>query len=558
MQSAFLSDFKKSFTGVRTRLVLVFSGIGTAWVTLSPISRAFCISLWVGLTLFVATDFARGTFEGQHSVAQQTKLIGAALSHLSPEEAAPIFIRLTNALPQGYGALADVNTSNRLVLQSARATMWDDSGFIASETVAGPLGNISVSMPRSAIFAGVYQRAAAGIALALLGSMALLRSTPRTKRDPDAPVDFAFSTAPTGAAHWAENGVAERFNPAFTRTFGLPPSAVHFGQTYKQLRALLEKRGQLEIISEDSLGRKSIWKGSDGRVIAIEDCPIPGGGLVSHTMDLTEAHGMNRQLNQLQQAQIDLTEKLRQEKQRVESVNQAKTSFLAHLSHEVRTPLNHIIGFSDLLGHQSFGPLGDARYTGYVSHIKQSGEKLLASFDEVLELAELESGARVLKTQPLLIIDLLEDVMRRFRDQARRANVSLELACHCDKMLLGDQVSLKKMIGNIIDNALRFTPSGGRVILASWGASDGVVVEISDNGSGIETSRLASLGEAFSIGENVLKRKTSGAGLGIAIARAIAEQNGGKLIIDSRPQAGTTVAISLPIGINQPEQTQVA
>jgi two-component system cell cycle sensor histidine kinase PleC len=110
----------------------------------------------------------------------------------------------------------------------------------------------------------------------------------------------------------------------------------------------------------------------------------------------------------------------------------------------------------------------------------------------------------------------------------------------------GDKLGLNRMVGNIVENALRFTPSGGRVTLNAYAARDGVVVEITDTGLGMSEERLASLSQPFALGDSTFTREGVGPGLGISIARAIAELSGGSLAIDSSPSLGTTVAISLP------------
>jgi signal transduction histidine kinase len=244
--------------------------------------------------------------------------------------------------------------------------------------------------------------------------------------------------------------------------------------------------------------------------------------------------------------QRQLARRYHEEKIRAEAASRAKTSFLAHLSHDVRTPLNHIIGFADLIRHQAYGPLGDARYLNYVDSIKQSGEKLLASFAEILDLAELEGGRKVLRNEPFSADDLLESTARRFGPQAARAGLSISIMAATGVMLVGDRFCLLRMLGNLMDNAIRFTPAGGKINLNAYVGSDGIVIELSDTGIGMTEERLASLSQPFVLGDATFTRKTGGAGLGIAIARAIAELSGGRLAIDSSPALGTTVAISLP------------
>ena len=243
-----------------------------------------------------------------------------------------------------------------------------------------------------------------------------------------------------------------------------------------------------------------------------------------------------------------------EEKLKAEAASRSKTNFLAHLSHDIRTPLNHIIGFAELMRHQTYGPLGDARYADYVQSIKASDKSLLASFATILDLAELEGGQKPLRSDPINLDVLLDNVIQRFKAQASRAGIMFVLGEHSDAVVQGDQLGLTRMISNIIENALRFTPSGGQVKLAAFAARDGVVIEVTDTGLGMTEDRLASLSQPFALGDATFTREGVGPGLGISISRAIAELSGGNLAIDSTPMIGTTVAISLPLARNSSMQ----
>jgi two-component system cell cycle sensor histidine kinase PleC len=278
----------------------------------------------------------------------------------------------------------------------------------------------------------------------------------------------------------------------------------------------------------------------------IDERPLPGGGFVTLVTDVTQSRKTDDLLNTIREEQRQLARRYHEEKLRAEAANRSKSSFLAHLSHDIRTPLNHIIGFAELMAHEAYGPLGNGRYGEYVENIRASGERLLSSFATILELAEFESGQRVLRHDPVEVDALVKATGDRYRAQAQRAGLTFTAGAPCGATLTADPFALQRMLGNIIDNAIRFTPAGGKVTLAAFAAPDGVVLEITDTGLGMSKERLASLSQPFVLGDATFTRKT-GAGLGIAIARAIAEQSGGRLAIDSSPQLGTTVAISLPV-----------
>ncbi len=260
----------------------------------------------------------------------------------------------------------------------------------------------------------------------------------------------------------------------------------------------------------------------------------------------TSQERAEEKLARLQSAQRQLTRRYREEKLRAEAASRAKTAFLAHLSHDVRTPLNHIIGFADLLKHQAYGPLGDKRYLAYVEDIKRSGERLLFSFSEILELAELEAGSRILQNERIDVDDLLVSLQDQFQSSAAHCGVSFDISGARGAELRGDRACFLRMLANILDNALRFTPNGGKVSLMAWEAQDGIVLSVTDTGIGIPAERLEALCTPFALEDALVARGQGGMGLGLAISRTIAELSGGELAIESTPAIGTTVAISLP------------
>jgi two-component system cell cycle sensor histidine kinase PleC len=285
----------------------------------------------------------------------------------------------------------------------------------------------------------------------------------------------------------------------------------------------------------------------DGSCLLIDERPLASSGFVTLVTDITERKRTDLLLNAIQEEQRQLARRYHEEKLKAEAASRAKTSFLAHLSHDIRTPLNHIIGFAELMRQQTYGPLGDERYAEYVESIRSSGERLLGFFASILDFAELEGGRRALEEQALDVDDLLVATTRRYSAQAQRKGIALSLGTPCGAALMGDRFSLERMLANLVDNAIRFTPAGGRVSLAAHAGSDGVVLEVGDTGIGMGPERLAALSQPFAFGDAALTRDREGAGLGLAIARTIVELSGGRLAIDSRPGLGTTVAVSLPL-----------
>jgi len=368
-----------------------------------------------------------------------------------------------------------------------------------------------------------------------------------TGRDTASGYAALIDTLPFGVACWGADARLLASNDRFAERLGVVPGALAAGAAYHEVVKSLAQGGYMQSVREDFENRLLELHREDGSTLLIEERPLAGSGFVTLLMDVTESRRTNQLLTTVREEQRLLARRYHEEKLRAEAASRSKTSFLAHLSHDIRTPLNHIIGFADMMRQQPYGSLGDPRYLGYVEAVKTSGERLLGFFGSILELAELEGGRRELRSDRFTADELLVGVFRRFAGQAQHAGVIFGLGGPCTAMLTADRFALERMVSNLVENAVRFTPRGGKVTLAAYAGSDGVVLEITDTGIGMTAERLATLSQPFVFGDAALTRDREGAGLGIAIARAIAELSGGHLAIDSRQGLGTTVAVSLPV-----------
>ena len=356
-----------------------------------------------------------------------------------------------------------------------------------------------------------------------------------------------LSTIPFGVACWDQDGRMIVCNQLYRARLSADPFDARPGAIYSASIRRLIQGGYLQLVSEDSGSRILELHRQDGSCLVVDERPLPTGGFVTLLSDVTERRATEDLLVSIREEQRVLARRYHEEKLKAEAASRSKTNFLAHLSHDIRTPLNHIIGFAELMRHETYGPLGDEHYSTYVDSIRMSGERLLSFFASILDYAELEGGRRPLNDEELSVDDLLIEATRRFAAQAQRKGIAFTPGAPTGAHLVGDRFSLERMLGNLLDNAIRFTPGGGKVTLAAHAASDGVVLEISDTGIGMTPERLSSLSQPFAYGDAALTRDREGAGLGLAIARTIAELNGGRLAIDSRPGLGTTVAVSLPL-----------
>ncbi|MDR3475163.1 MAG: ATP-binding protein [Devosia sp.] len=395
---------------------------------------------------------------------------------------------------------------------------------------------------------GAWERGLVAFAIAILATVLAFRRRPTAYHGASIrqAVEGVIATIPFGVAVWTDAGRLIACNTPYLQRLPHESGGAAGGRIYQEALKHLLRDGNLKIVRDGDSRRLMELHIPDGTCLLVDERPLDIGGFVTVITDITERRQADRLLSSIQEEQRTLARRYHEEKLKAEAASRAKTSFLAHLSHDIRTPLNHIIGFAELMRHQTYGPLGDARYLDYLDMIKGSGEKLLASFATILELAELEGGQKPLHEEVVDVDELLATVTRRFSAQAGRAGLSLAIGSHCAAQLLADRFCLERMLGNLVENSIRFTPSGGRVTVAAYAADDGVVLEVSDTGLGMTDEQLSRLSQPFVFGDAAFTREHDGAGLGIAISRAIAELSGGRLAIDSRPAVGTTVAIALP------------
>lgn len=249
----------------------------------------------------------------------------------------------------------------------------------------------------------------------------------------------------------------------------------------------------------------------------------------------------------------DVTEKfeadraLRVALRQAETANKVKAAFLAAMSHELKTPLNAVLGFSEIIRDEMLGPVGQPVYRDYADDIHKSGARLLSVINDILDVTRLESGSLVIEERPEDPQDIVAQAIKLARKATGDAR---DIACHLPPempTLLVDPRRMAQALGNILANALKFTPTEGEVSLRLILSKDGgFVFAIEDTGIGMAEETVAAALEPFRQLDGSLARKFEGAGLGLSIARALIELHGGALQITSKVGAGTCVSMVLP------------
>jgi cell cycle sensor histidine kinase DivJ len=227
--------------------------------------------------------------------------------------------------------------------------------------------------------------------------------------------------------------------------------------------------------------------------------------------------------------------------------NEGKSRFLATMSHELRTPLNAIIGFSDMLINDALN-LSTARRREYAMLINDSGRHLLSVVNGILDMSKMESGAFEITPEPFAPGPVLASCCDLLALKAREAGIELNLRLAGElPEIVADRRALSQVLLNLVSNAIKFTPSGGRVTVSARCEPGQFVIMVEDTGVGIAEDDLPRIGEAFFQARSSYDRRHDGTGLGLSIVKGLVHLHGGATEIRSRLGEGTRVTVRLPL-----------
>ena len=421
----------------------------------------------------------------------------------------------------------------------------------ASATCGAALFCLGLVVVVGACVLQARESAAAGLILLCVAGVVLLlqRLAART--------DEALLTAEFGYREFFDNAIEGIFrttphghyldvNPALARIYGYDcPEAL--------MKGLTDISSQLYV----DPGRRAEFKAIMGRHDEVADFVSEirrrDGATIWIKENARALRDWSGKLICYQGTVEDVTAKFEAERaikrglKRAEEANATKNAFLAMMSHELKTPLNAILGFSDMVRQEMLGPLGVPAYRGYMDDIYNSGVRLLAIINDVLDVARLEGAAITLNLKRCCPHDLAETALRRARHlTGKTQDVVIEIDAAVPALNV-DHNRLAQVLANLLSNALKFTPEGGEVKLKASLTAGAVHFAVSDTGIGMSDDTIALVLQPFRQADASLARRFEGAGLGLPIAHALTELHGGRLAIVSAVDRGTSVTIELPL-----------
>jgi two-component system, OmpR family, phosphate regulon sensor histidine kinase PhoR len=256
-----------------------------------------------------------------------------------------------------------------------------------------------------------------------------------------------------------------------------------------------------------------------GRIFDVTAAPMPGGGAVAVLRDLTETARMEK----------------------------TRRDFIANVSHELRTPLTSIQGYAETLLD---GASENNHSREFLEIIRKNASRMSRLTEDLLTLARVESGEQRFDIQPVTPSELLNDAVESFQEQARTHGIELQVENCAQNSVSADREAIHQVFSNLIDNALKYAASGGRLVLGAREAERGIEFYVRDFGSGIPSEHLPRLFERFYRVDKARSRESGGTGLGLAIAKHIVLAHGGAIRAESELNHGSVFSFTLPLATN--------
>lgn len=341
-------------------------------------------------------------------------------------------------------------------------------------------------------------------------------------------------------AVFAPDGSLQLWNRSFAGIWGLDPELLDSHPMADDLLAAIrpnlakpaKAKAIGEVIRAATLDRKELGGGlelSGGRSVEFAGIPLPDGNGLLTVLDVTDSNKAERALRERNQA--------------LEEADAVKARFLANMSYELRTPLTSIGGFAELIQSGAAGQVND-QMSEYVAAILDSVARLTEQVENVLDLSQSEAGLLPLNMERTELLPFVTQVVRERERAIDEASLTLDLRGNAGGKIEADPKQLGRAIGNLIDNAIAATPSGGKILVDVARTPKGARIVVSDNGRGMDADALTRALDGLRTKEDGTIEQRNG--LGIPLARQLIEAHGGTLEVASEVGVGTSAIIQLP------------
>jgi len=347
-----------------------------------------------------------------------------------------------------------------------------------------------------------------------------------------------------GIAVFGPDGKLGLFNPAVAKIWHLPTeylaTSPHIADILEQTKPLQSYEDEWGDFKKEAVSytldrnpRKGRIALTNGTVLEYVAVPLPDGAVLNSYLDVTDS--------------IKAEQALRASNMALAAADRLKSEFVANVSYQLRTPLNTIMGFSEILTNQYFGTLNE-RQMEYTRTIMDASKKLLLLINDVLDLATIEAGRMALEQENIQVSALMNTAKQMTAEWARQQSLEIVIDCPSDIGTFEVDVHrMKQVLFNLISNAVKYTPAGGRVTLEARRSNEWIALTVADTGIGIPEADLERVFGKFERAN--AQARQSGAGLGLSLVKSFVELHGGRIEITSVANQGTRVTCYIPIRV---------
>lgn len=345
-----------------------------------------------------------------------------------------------------------------------------------------------------------------------------------------------------GIAVFGPDGKLRLFNPAFAQIWKLSPEFLttnpHIADLMEKMKPLFDfgtnwtefKNGIVEYTLDRNAHRGRMER-ADHSVIEYISVPLPDGAALNSYLDVTDS--------------VHVEQALRATNAALATADRLKSEFVANVSYQLRTPLNTIMGFAEILTNQYFGTLNDKQIE-YTRTIMDASRKLLLLINDVLDLATIEAGRMALNRKKLNIADLLNAAKHMTAEWARQQSIDITVDCPSNiGSFEADEHRMKQVLFNLISNAIKYTPSKGNITLEARREEPWIILTVADTGVGIPEADRERVFGKFERGHSPSRH--GGAGLGLSLVKSFVELHGGRIEITNAVDKGTRISCYVPI-----------